>query len=143
MAVTAHTPALQSFGVGVGVVWLSDTIKIMLCTSSYAYNQATNKYLTSVTNEVSGTGYTAGGQTLTGKTAVLSGGVYTFDAADVTWPNSTITARIAVVYKDTGSASTSPIIAILDAGQDVVSSGANGLFSVTFDPAGIYTVTAS
>lgn len=119
----------------------TDTVKVMLCTSSYTPNQGTHDYKDDVTNEVSGTGYTSGGATLASKTANVSGNVLTLDAADVTWSTSTITARYAVVYIDTGSASTSPLLAYVDFGSDVTSSGGN--FTITWDATGIVTATAA
>ena len=95
----------------------NNTLKIMLCTSSYAPNVATQACVNSVTNEVSGAGYTAGGITLTGCTLTLVGGTVTFDANDVTWFESVggfTDARYAVIYKDTGTANTSTLFAYID-----------------------------
>src|ERR1044072_4016231 len=90
----------------------TDTIKVALVTSSYTPNQDTHTKFSDVTNEVSGTGYTAGGTALANKavTADNTDNEGVFDADDVTWSSSTITARGAVVYKDTGTASTSKLI---------------------------------
>ena len=87
---------------------LSDTIKVMLTTSSYTPDQDTHQFKSSVTNEVSGTGYTAGGASLTSKTFTYTGAsnTNTFDAADTTWSSATITARYAVIYKSTDRKST-------------------------------------
>jgi hypothetical protein len=115
----------------------TDTIKVMLTTSAYTPDQDSHEFKSSVTNEVSGTGYTAGGATLANKSVTQDNtdneGV--FDADDVTWASSTITARYAVIYKDTGSAATSPIIAILDFGSDKISS--NGNFTIAWAAEGI------
>lgn len=120
----------------------TDTIKVMLCTSSYAPNQSTHKYKSDITNESSGTGYTAGGAILASKTVGTSGLVFTFDAADVTWSSSTITARYAVFYDDTpATAATKPLICYWDFGQDEVSSSGN--FTLTISGSGIFTITAS
>lgn len=119
----------------------TDTIKVMLCTSSYTPSQTTHKYKSSVTNEVSGTGYTSGGATLSSKTVGTSGLVFTFDAADITWSSSTITARYAVFYVDTGSDSTSTLLCYWDFGQDEISSSGN--FTLTFSGSGIFTITAA
>ncbi len=77
-----------------------------------------------VTNQVTGTGYSAGGATLASKTVTQNNtndrGVS--DAADVTWSASTITARGAVVYKDTGTATTSLLICYKDFTTDKISS---------------------
>lgn len=119
----------------------TDSVKVMLATSGYTPNQASHKYKSSVTNEVSGTGYTAGGATLTSKTAGASSLTFTFDAADITWSSSTITARYAIFYVDTGTASTSPLLCYWDFGQDEISSSGN--FTLTLSSSGIFTVTAS
>lgn len=121
----------------------TDTIKVMLCTSAYVPDQDAHIYKSSVTNEVTGTGYTAGGQALTGKTIgyTAATNVIMLDAADVTWTNSTITARFAVVYDDTGTAATSALLGYVDFGADVVSSG--GPFTITWDAAGLFTITAA
>jgi len=121
----------------------TDTIKVALVSSSYTPNQDTHDYWDDVSsNEVSGTGYTAGGATLASKTVTYDSGtnVTKFDAADVSWTSSTITARYAVVYLDTGTASTSPLIAYVDFGSDQSSS--SGTFQIVWDSAGIFTTTA-
>lgn len=58
------TLAGSNTGGNASIDWLSDTIKCMLCTSSYTPNLATDIYKSSITNEITGTGYTAGGATL-------------------------------------------------------------------------------
>lgn len=124
--------------------WDTDTIKVMLCTSTYTPDQDTHQYKSSVTNEVSGTGYTAGGATLTSCTSTYTSGtnVQMLDAADVSWTSSTITARYAVIYDSSPATdATRPLIAYVDFGADVVSSG--GTFSITWDAAGIVTLTAA
>lgn len=95
----------------------SDTIKVSLHTSSYS-PAATHDFFNDLTNEVTGSNYTAGGNTL-GSTAVTT--VTTndakFDAADVTWSSHASgfsTARYAVIYKSTGTASTSPLVGYID-----------------------------
>ena len=120
----------------------SDTLKVMLCTSSYTPNQDTHQYKSSVTNEVTGTGYTAGGATLASVTVTNTGHVIKLDAADTTWASSTITARYAVVYDSTpASDATRPLICYVDFGANVESSG--GTFQITWDADGIVTLTAS
>lgn len=144
MAVTANVYglALSSFVSG-SINWGTDTIKVMLTTSAYTPNQDTHQFKSSVTNEVTGTGYTAGGATLASKTNAYTTATNTvaLDAADVTWSTSTITAARAVVYKDTGTGSTSPLICYVDFGGDVVSTAGN--FTITWDSAGICTLTAA
>jgi hypothetical protein len=126
------------------VNWASDTIKVMLCTSSYVPDQDAHIYKSSVTNEVAaGNGYTAGGATLAGKTIIYNGSTntITIDANDVSWTNATITARYAVIYDDTGTASTSALLGFIDFGQDMAST--NGTFQITWNASGIFTVTAA
>jgi len=142
MAVTAHVYGQAPVKMlNKEIDYDTDTIKVMLCTSAYTPAQATHAYKSSVTNEVTGTGYTAGGATLASKTISSTSEVTTLDAADVTWSSSTITARYAVVYDSTGTDSTSALICYVDFGADVVSSGGN--FVITWDAAGIVTITAS
>lgn len=93
-----------------------------------------------VTNEVTGSGYTAGGATLASKTTTVDNtdNEAVFDAADVTWSSSSITARGAVVYKDTGTASTSPLMCYFDFGSDQTSS--SGDFKITWNSEGIINI---
>lgn len=142
MAVTAklYNAAFTSLA-NKEIDWSTDTVKVMLTTSAYTPNQATHQYKSSVTNEVVGTGYTARGATLTGKTEAFTGQVKTFDASDVTWPTSSITARTAVVYVDTGSDATSPLIGYATSDVDIVSAAAT--FSITWDSAGIFSITVA
>lgn len=123
----------------------SDTIKIMLCTNSYTFDQDTHQYKSSITNEVSGTGYTAGGQALTSVTVTYdtSTNVIKLDAADPSWTSSTITgARKAIIYDATpGTDATRPLIAYLESDADL--STTSGTLSITFDAAGIATMTVA
>ena len=122
----------------------TDTIKVALLTSAYTPNQDTHDYFNDVSaNEVTGTGYTAGGITLASKTATYDAGtnVIVLDAADVTWSSSTITARYAVVYDSTGTASTSALIGYVDFGSD--QSSTNGNFTITWDSTGIVRITVA
>lgn len=118
----------------------TDTIKVALVTSSYTPDVDNHVYWSDVTNEVTGTGYTAGGATLANPSVTQDNtndkGV--FDADDVTWSSSTITARGAVLYKDTGSASTSPLICYFDFGSDKSSS--NGDFTIQWSADGIISL---
>jgi hypothetical protein len=123
--------------------WSADTIKVALCTSSYTPDQDTHDYFNDITNEVTGTGYTAGGATLGSKTEAYTAGTntYTFDAADTSWTSSTITARYAILYRDTGTASTSPLIGYVNFGAD--QSTSNGTFQITWNASGIFTITVA
>lgn len=122
----------------------TDTIKCSLHTSTYTPNQDTHDFFNDATNEVSGTGYTAGGNTLANTTLTYTAGtnVFKFDADDTSWAASTITARYAVIYDSTpGTAATNPLILYIDFGADFSSTA--GTFTITFDAAGIGTVTVA
>jgi hypothetical protein len=121
----------------------SDTIKCMLVTSSYTPDQDAHYYKdVHVTGEANGTGYTAGGAVLTNKTVTYNASTNTivFDADDVSWANSTVTARYAVIYDDTPS-SNKPLIGFVDFGADASSSA--GTFQITWDTNGIFNIVTS
>jgi hypothetical protein len=106
----------------------TDTIKVMLVTSSYTPDQDAHDKRDDVTNEVSGAGYSAGGASLANKavTADNTDNEGVFDADDVTWGSSTITARGAVLYKSRGGASSADeLICYIDFGSDKSSSAGN------------------
>jgi len=108
----------------------TDSFKAMLVTSAYTANKDTDLKRSAVTNEASGTGYTAGGVasvcTVTKDTA---NDKVTLQFAAVSWASSTITARALVIYKSLGGASSADaLVAYNDFGADVSSSG--GTFSV-------------
>ena len=107
----------------------SQTFKIALFTSSATLDATTTAY--SVTNEVSGTGYTAGGNTLTISANPATSGTTAFlDFADTTWATATITARGALIYQSGGS---NPAVAVLDFGSDKTSIA--GDFTIQFPTA--------
>lgn len=83
----------------------SDTFYAMLVTSSYSPSQSHSKR-SDITNEVSGTGYTAGGQAIT-CTVSRASGTTSLTWGSVTWssPVSGFTARYAIIYKHRGGAS--------------------------------------
>ena len=107
-----------------------NTLKIAVYTSSATLGATTSAY--STTNEVSGTGYTAGGETLSSQAVSYdsSNNVAFFDAADPSWSSATITARGALIYNNSKS---NAAIAVLDFGSDFSSS--NGTFQVQFPSA--------
>lgn len=122
----------------------TDTIKVMLCTSSYVPDQDTHDYKSDVTNEVVGTGYDAGGKTLTGVSWSYNASTNTMvlDATDVSWTGSTIVARSAVLYDATpGSDATRPLIGYVDFGADVSTTA--GTFQITWNASGIVNLTVS
>jgi len=121
--------------------WLSDTIKVMLCTSAYVPNQDTHKFKSDVTNELPATGgYVAGGIALAGKTITLdaANNIMTMDANDATWAGSTLTnARIAVIYDDRAAAAADKeLIGYVDFGVDMSSAGVD--FTIQWNASGIF-----
>ena len=107
----------------------SNSFKALLVTSSYTPNKDTHDFRNDVTNEVSGTGYTAGGvATVCTVTKDTANDKVTLQFAAVSWATSTITARALVIYKSTGTASTDNLVAYNDFGSDVSSTA--GTFSV-------------
>jgi hypothetical protein len=107
----------------------TDTFKALLVTSSYTPNKDTDLKRSAVTNEVTGTGYTAGGVTTACTvTKDTANDRVTLQFAAVSWATSTITARALVIYKSTGTASTDNLVAYNDFGSDVSSTA--GTFSV-------------
>jgi hypothetical protein len=111
----------------------TDTFRRSLHTSSYTENKDTHDFFDDVTNEVTGTGYTAGG--------AVSSVTVTLDTANdrvdivfgsTTWASSTITARKSVMRKARGGASSADeIVYVNDFGSDVVSS--SGTFTANAD----------
>ncbi len=105
------------------------TFKLALYTNSASFNASTTAY--TATNEVSGTGYSAGGGTLTRVNPTTSGTTAFTDFSDLTFSNATITARGALIYND--SASGDPTVVVLDFGGDKTSTA--GDFTIVFPTA--------
>jgi hypothetical protein len=112
------------------------TIHCMLVTATYVPNIDTHTNVSNITNEVVGTGYTAGGKALTTKSVTVNTttDLAMFDADDVVWATSTITARGAVLYKIT----TGELIAYFDFVTDKISTA--GDFTVQWNASGILTI---
>lgn len=116
----------------------SDTIKVMLMSSAYTPNISTDLFVSNISAyQITAPGYTAGGKTIANAIVIQDNadndGV--FDGDDVTWPNSSITARYAVVYKDSGIPGTSPLISFIDFGAD--RSSLNEAFTISWNAEGI------
>jgi hypothetical protein len=109
------------------------TFKLALFTSSATLGAATTDYSTS--NEVSGTGYTAGGGTLTNVTPTTSGTTAFTDFADLTFSTATITANGALIYNTTtgGGSGTTDSVVVLAFGGDKTSTA--GDFTIQFPTA--------
>jgi hypothetical protein len=109
----------------------ADTLKISLHTSSATLSAATTAYASSGLNEVSGTGYSAGGATLSSTTVSTSGTTAYFDCADPSWTSASFTARGALIYNDTNG---DKAIAVLDFGGDFTVT--SGKFTIVMPAAG-------
>lgn len=116
---------------------LAGALKVMLVTSAYTPDIDNHAFRSDVTNEATGTGYVAGGKSLTGNgvTLDLTSNESVFDADDVSWTSSSITARGAIIYTDTGNAATDRLVHYVDFGEDKSSS--NGPFGIAWDATGI------
>jgi hypothetical protein len=127
------------------VDWATDTINVALCTSSFSPDQDTQDFYDDITNEVAnGNGYATGGETLGTKSVDYdaSTNVMSLRAAASSWSNATFTCRYAVVYKDTGNGSTSPLLGYVDFGGD--EQVTSGTFTITWDATdGVLKITAS
>jgi len=106
-----------------------DSFKLALYTSSATLDASTTAY--SVTNEASGTGYSAGGGALTNVTPTTSGTTAFTDFDDLTFSAATITARGALIYNDTAAGD--PAVVVLDFGSDKTST--SGDFTIVFPTA--------
>ncbi len=120
-----------------------DTIKVALCTSGYSPDIDAHVYFDDITNELAASGgYAAGGKSLGSKTVVADDtndrGV--FDASDLTWTALTPSAafRYGIIYKDSGTPSTSDLVAYIDFGSDQDPGGSD--FTISWHADGILYV---
>lgn len=122
------------------VDWVNDTIKMALLDTEP--NQDTAEFWSDVSaHEVSGSGYTAGGNALTTKSLSYASSTQavSFIADDVAWTGLSVSnVRWVVVYKDTGTAGTSPLMAYLDLGTKLSPSGQD--FTVGYNAAPLTAV---
>lgn len=110
----------------------SDTFYAMIVTSTYSPNKDTHLKRSDVTNEVSGTGYTAAGQAVAATvTKDTTNDRVDISFANPSWTSATITGRAVVIYKHRGGASSADeLVAYVDNGSDVTST--NGTWTFTF-----------
>lgn len=104
---------------------LTDTIKIALYTAYADLDANTTAYIT--TNEVVGTGYVAGGNTLSGATVQTAGTTVYVSFNNTSWANSSFTCRGALIYN---ASKNDRSVAVLDFGNDKIV--ANQTFTVEF-----------
>lgn len=112
-----------------GVHAAADTYKVALYTDAATLGASTTVF--SVTNEVSGTGYSTGGATLAGLTTGLSGSTAFLTFSDPSFADSTITARGCLIYN---SSKSDKAVAVFDFGENV--SSVNGTFTIDFPASG-------
>jgi len=112
-----------------------DTFKIALYDNNASFTAATTAY--TATDEVSGTGYSAGGGALTNVDPTSSGTTALTDFVDETFSSATITARGALIYNTTPNTTslsvTNPSVVVLDFGADKTSTA--GDFTIVFPTA--------
>jgi hypothetical protein len=104
---------------------VNHTYKAMLTTSGYTEDRNAHTKRSQITNEVTGTGYTAGGANVTLSLTLNTASTppkVTLAIGPVTFPNSTITARKMIIYRARGgSATVDELVACVDNGVDLVS----------------------
>lgn len=118
-------------------------LKVLMVTNTYSENFDTHDFANDVTNEVSGTGYTAGGAALGSPSLTVgspAAGQLKYDASDVSWASSTITnARAAIGYVARGGASSADELLFLsNFGSDASTS--NGTFTIQWHANGIFYI---
>jgi len=109
----------------------TDTFKMLLVTSSYTASKSHSKR-SDITNEVTGTGYTTGGNACSVSVAAVDNvnNDVEISFTVTSWTSATITARAGVIYKSRGGASSADeLVGYVDFGSDV--SSTNGTFAVT------------
>lgn len=122
----------------------AETHKVLMVTDASTPNFNTHDFRDDITaavdyTEVTGTGYTLGGNTVTATEITLAAGVLTFDAADVSWASSTISNAMAGVgYFNVGTAATDQLVFLSD--FVTAASSSNGTFTIQWSASGIFTV---
>ena len=106
----------------------SDTLKMALYTAYATLDQDMTAYTTG--NEISGTGYTAGGETLSNVTINSGSNTVYVSFSNVVWSPAQFTTRGALIYNATKSNAS---IAVLDFGSDKIQTG-NNTFTVNLPP---------
>jgi hypothetical protein len=102
-----------------------DSFKMMLVGAAYVENKDTHQYRSDVSSEISGTGYTAGGQAVAATLALdLTLDKLSVTFAAVVWTGATFTARKAVIYKSRGGgAGADELVLVRDFGVDLSPAG--------------------
>lgn len=121
---------------------LADSIKNALFNNTPTPNFDTNTGYSAApytTNELTGTGYTAGGVALASPTITVSSGTLIYDANDVSWSGATFSgARCDVGYDDTIATPTAkPVLYLVNFGADFGVTA--GVFTIQWAAGGIFT----
>ena len=113
-----------------------DTLDCALLDNSHAFTATDTVWGSVSANEISGTAYVAGGETLANQTVALAANTATFDADDTSWTSATFTCYHAVIYDTTN---TSSLICSIDFGgaQTVTS----GTFTIEWNSNGIISLS--
>lgn len=103
------------------VDWVTDTIIVSLHSSAYVPDQDTHDFFNDTTNEIAGGNYAR--QTLATKSVNYDSATNAIQlrAAQSTFANLTNTFKWILIWKDTGSSATSPLLGYVDAGAQSVS----------------------
>lgn len=123
----------------------SDAFKVALLTNAFAAantftGTSTNGQYSDVSaNEITGTGYSAGGATLGSSALTANAGTVTFTGNSVSWTSATFTAKYAVIYSTTASNHDILGYMDLDTGAPAGDSATNGTFTVNWNASGIFT----
>lgn len=128
------------------VNWDTDTIRVALLDSGATIDQDADEFFDDVSaDEVTGTGYTAEGAALTtsAPTADSTSNETRLDASDVVWDatGGALAAAYAVIYKDSGTPATSPLLGYVDFEGTVTAT--NDTFTITWDSTGVLKITAA
>jgi hypothetical protein len=117
-------------------------VKVLMVTDTEAPNFDTHDFRNDILAEVTGTGYTLGGNVITSTALTLSSTVLTYDAADTSWASSTIAnAMAAVGYFNVGTSATDPLVWLSD--FVTAASSSAGTFTVQWAASGIFTLDYS
>lgn len=138
MADGLYTRGLEQFGLG-GINWESDTIKLAFMATSYTPNYDTHQYWSDVSASIA-SGTTA--QTLSSASVNIATGTVRFDTADVSVSNETTSTDKVVIYKDTGTASTSPLIACLAIAEGTLAP-VDGTLAITVPANGFFAFNSA
>lgn len=140
MASTLYLKGIEQMMLG-EIDLVADTIKLKYMATSYTPAPTTESWLSDVSaSEAAG----APTETLASKTVTIdaANSRVEFDAADVTEPSITCSTNKFIIYKDSGVASTSPLIACIDIAEGTLAP-VSGTISITFNAQGIFAVTPS